>query len=116
MTSKMKEIETLPAGSIVSLRYPSGYKYKDKEVFTTVEIDSVKGPTLSIGATTLRSDIKSRFDALHYPGGYSLKLFCTMGGEYRLAVKAEKIIASTIFKMNQEEVHRLLENYRQAIT
>ena len=100
MLNKIKNPETLPNGSIISLRYPHGFKYERKEVFTTISQNSVS-PRLSIAA------------ALHYPGGDNLSLVQMNTGEYRLLVKAEDIIASTSYRLEKEEVHRLLKLYHQ---
>lgn len=112
MLNKIKNPETLPNGSIISLRYPHGFKYERKEVFTTISQNSVS-PRLSIAAATLSQKAKDKFDALHYPGGYNLSIVQMNTGEYRLLVKAEDIIASTSYRLEKEEVHRLLELYYQ---
>lgn len=112
MLNKIKNPETLPNGSIISLRYPHGFKYERKEVFTTISPNSVS-PRLSIAAATLSQKAKDKFDALHYPGGYNLSLVQMNTGEYRLLVKAENIIASTSYRLEKEEVHRLLKLYHQ---
>ncbi len=112
MLNKIKNPETLPNGSIISLRYPHGFKYEPKEVFAIISQNSVS-PRLSIAAATLSQEAKDKFDALHYPGGYTLSLIQTNAGQYRLIVKAENIIASTSYRLEKEEVHRLLELYYQ---
>lgn len=112
MLNKIKNPETLTNGSIISLRYPHGFKYEPKEVFAIISQNSVS-PRLSIAAATLSQEAKDKFDALHYPGGYTLSLVQMNTGEYRLLVKAENIIASTSYRLEKEEVHRLLKLYYQ---
>lgn len=112
MLNKIKNPETLPNGSIISLRYPHGFKYESKEVFAIISQNLVT-PKLSIAAATLSKEAKDKFDALHYPGGYNLNLVQMNTGEYRLLVKAENIIASTSYRLEKEEVHRLLKLYHQ---
>ena len=112
MLNKITNPETLPNGSIISLRYPHGFKYERKEVFTTISQNSVS-PRLSIAAATLSPKVKDKFDALHYPGGYNLSLVQMNTGEYRLLVKAENIIASTSYRLERDEAHRLLKLYHQ---
>ena len=112
MLNKIKNPETLTNGSIISLRYPHGFNYEPKEVFAIISQNSVS-PRLSIAAATLSQEAKDKFDALHYPGGYTLSLVQMNTGEYRLLVKAENIIASTSYRLEKEEVHRLLKLYYQ---
>ena len=109
-----KKPETLPNGSIISLRYPHGFKYEPKEVFAIISQNSVS-PRLSIAAATLSQKAKDKFDALHYPGGYTLSLIQTNAGQYRLIVKAENIIASTSYRLERDETNRLLKLYHQTV-